>query len=184
MIGGGGGDGGVGEGFFVLVGILFGGWGKMCYFRLVNLVTMSRFFFYQEQCKLPSFFSRQEVKRWLEAVAKAYGRWVGTITYVFCDDAYILEVNRKYLEHDYYTDVITFDYTEGEVLAGDVFVSLDTVASNAEEYGTTYEEELHRVVVHAVLHLIGFKDKTETDAAVMREQENRCLELLKSMRNG
>ena len=156
----------------------------MCYFRLVNLVTMSRFFFYQEQCKLPSFFSRQEVKRWLEAVAKAYGRWVGTITYVFCDDAYILEVNRKYLEHDYYTDVITFDYTEGEVLAGDVFVSLDTVASNAEEYGTTYEEELHRVVVHAVLHLIGFKDKTEADAAVMREQENRCLELLKSMRNG
>ena len=106
---------------------------------------------------------------------------MGAISFIFCNDDYILDVNRKYLNHDYYTDVITFDYREGKVLSGDVFISLDTVQSNALEFGTTYEEELHRVIVHSVLHLIGFKDKSDNDAQEMRQNENHCLELLKTL---
>ena len=87
----------------------------------------------------------------------------------------------KYLNHDYYTDVITFDYREGKILSGDVFISLDTVQSNALEFNTTYEDELHRVIVHSVLHLIGYKDKTDEDARVMRLNENYCLGLLKTL---
>ena len=103
------------------------------------------------------------------------------MNYIFCDDEYILSVNRQYLQHDYYTDVITFDYSHGNILSGDVFISLDTVRSNADLFAVTYEEEFHRVLCHAVLHLIGFKDKTEPDSAQMRQNENICLDLLKTL---
>lgn len=142
---------------------------------------MSELFFYTEDCELPSFFSEEKMTEWLQVVARDYSREIGTISFIFCSDPYILDVNRKYLNHDYYTDVITFDYVEGDVLSGDVFISLDTVKSNSEEYRTTYEEELCRVIVHSVLHLIGYKDKTDEDAAEMRANENHCLELLKSL---
>ena len=128
-----------------------------------------------------SFFDEERVKQWLQAVADDYSFQLGTISFIFCNDDYILDVNRKYLNHDYYTDVITFDYSERKVLSGDVFISLDTVQSNALEFNTTYEDELHRVLVHSVLHLIGFKDKSDTDVKVMRQNENHCLELLKTI---
>lgn len=142
---------------------------------------MNELFFFTEDCEMPSFFSEKKVVEWLQVVARDYSRKIGTISFIFCSDDYILDVNRKYLNHDYYTDVITFDYVERDVLSGDVFISLDTVKSNSELYHASYEEELCRVIVHSVLHLIGYKDKTDKDAAEMRANENHCLELLKTL---
>lgn len=142
---------------------------------------MSEIYFYNEECEFPAFFSEEKVTRWLQLVAADYSLELGTISFIFCNDDYILDVNKKYLNHDYYTDVITFDYREGKVLSGDVFISLDTVQSNALEFGATYENELNRVIVHSVLHLIGFKDKSDEDAKEMRQNENHCLELLKTL---
>ncbi len=142
---------------------------------------MKDIFFYKEGVKeFPSFFSEQHTVQWLEVISKYYQKTLGSINFIFCDDAYILSVNRQYLKHDYYTDVITFDYCEGDILSGDVFISLDTVRSNAESFQVSFEEEFHRVVCHSVLHLIGFKDKTDEDSMEMRRNENNCLELLKS----
>ena len=142
---------------------------------------MNELFFFTEDCEMPSFFSEKKVVEWLQVVARDYSRKIGTISFIFCSDDYILDVNRKYLNHDYYTDVITFDYVERDVLSGDVFISLDTVKSNSAFYHASYEEELCRVIVHSVLHLIGYKDKTDKDAAEMRANENHCLELLKTL---
>ena len=142
---------------------------------------MDELFFFTEDCEMPSFFSEEKIRKWFRVVASDYSRKIGAISFIFCSDPYILDVNRKYLNHDYYTDVITFDYVEGEILSGDVFISLDTVKSNSEEYHTAYEEELNRVIVHSLLHLIGYKDKTDEDAAEMRSNENHCLELLKTL---
>ena len=142
---------------------------------------MRELLFFSEECDIPSFFNEERVKQWLQAVADDYSFQLGTISFIFCNDDYILDVNRKYLNHDYYTDVITFDYSERKILSGDVFISLDTVQSNALEFNTTYEDELHRVVVHSVLHLIGFKDKSDANAKEMRQNENHCLELLKTI---
>lgn len=142
---------------------------------------MGEIFFFNEGCELPSFLLTEKVKKWLDLVASDYSCRIGTISFVFCDDSYILDVNRKYLNHDYYTDVITFDYRENDILSGDVFISLDTVQSNALEFSTTFENELNRVMVHSVLHLIGFKDKTDEDAKLMRNNEDHCLGLLKTL---
>ena len=109
---------------------------------------------------------------WVNAVAKAHGKRCGAIAYVFVDDEKILEVNREFLQHDYYTDIITFDYTEGNKISGDLFISLDTVRTNAEDVGATYEEELHRVIIHGILHLCGYKDKSDSEAAQMRAKED------------
>ena len=126
--------------------------------------------------KMPSI-KRRETSAWVKAVAATYGKRVGEIAYIFCDDEKILEVNREYLQHDYYTDIITFDYTEGEVISGDLFISLDTVRTNAEQVGTTYDEELHRVIIHGILHLCGINDKGPGERAVMEAAENRALAL-------
>lgn len=142
---------------------------------------MREVLFYEEGVQLPPFFSASRVNRWLDVIASHYGKKTGALSFIFCKDEYMIEVNRKYLNHDYYTDVITFDYCEGEVLSGDIFISIDTVSSNACQYAPDFETEFHRVVCHAVLHLIGFKDKTESDSVVMRENENRCLDLLKTL---
>ncbi|MEI3155212.1 MAG: rRNA maturation RNase YbeY [Odoribacter sp.] len=138
-------------------------------------------FFKEGNVDYPSFFSDGIICQWLKIVAKHYERTLGSLNFIFCDDEYILSVNRQYLQHDYYTDVITFDYCERDILSGDIFISLDTVKSNSEIFGTTYENEFYRVVCHSVLHLIGFKDKTDPDAALMRKNENICLDLLKSV---
>ena len=138
--------------------------------------------FYKEgKTDYPSFFSDIRVCKWLKVIAEHYHRQLGALNFIFCDDDYILSVNRQYLNHDYYTDVITFDYCAGDVLSGDVFISLDTVKTNALEFNTSYDNEFHRVVCHSVLHLIGFKDKTEPDSIEMRRNENICLDLLKSL---
>ena len=117
------------------------------------------------------------VARWLKEVALREGCRIGDISVIFCSDPVILDVNRKYLGHDYYTDIITFDYCEEEVLNGDLFISVDTVLANAAEYGTMFHEELHRVIVHGVLHLIGYDDHTDADIAEMRMKENEYLAL-------
>ena len=119
--------------------------------------------------------------RWLSEVTSREGCRIGAVSIVFCSDPVILDVNRKYLGHDYYTDIITFDYCEEEVLNGDLFISVDTVCANSAEYGTTFHEELSRVIVHGLLHLIGYDDHTEADIAEMRMKENEALALLKTM---
>lgn len=125
--------------------------------------------------------SRRLTSAWVKAVADTYGKRVGEVAYIFCDDEKILEVNREYLEHDYYTDIITFDYSEGNRIAGDLFISLDTVASNAELFGRPYEEELHRVIIHGILHLCGIKDKEPGEREQMEQAENQALELRKKL---
>lgn len=107
-----------------------------------------------------------------------HGKRVGEVAYIFCSDEKILEVNRQYLNHDYYTDIITFDYTEGDVISGDIFISVDTVRSNADEFGVSFEKELNRIIIHGILHLCGFKDKQPDDKAEMTRQEDSALSLL------
>lgn len=115
--------------------------------------------------------------RWLKMVAGSEIRKIGDINIIFCSDNYILDVNMKYLQHDYFTDIITFDYCEGKVLSGDLFISVDSVRENSIEFGTDFEEELHRVIVHGVLHLIGYDDHTDEDKKVMRQKENYYLQM-------
>lgn len=133
--------------------------------------------YYCEGVKMP-VIRRRDTSAWIKTVAAGYGKTVGDIAYVFCDDAKILEVNRQYLQHDYYTDIITFDYTEGDRISGDLFISLDTVRSNAAAQGTDYNEELHRVIVHGILHLCGIDDKGPGEREVMEAAENRALAML------
>ena len=127
-----------------------------------------------ENVKLPNI-RRRDTSRWIRAVAATYGKKVGEVGYLFCDDNKILEVNREYLGHDYYTDIITFDYNEGNVLNGDLVISLDTVKTNAEKFGKTYDEELHRVIIHGVLHLCGINDKGPGEREIMEAAENKAL---------
>ncbi len=128
---------------------------------------------------------RRNISAWIKAVAATYGKRVGDIGYIFCNDDKILEVNRQYLQHDYYTDIITFDYCDDALLtgkkdtiAGDLFISLDTVRTNAEQQGTTYDEELHRVIIHGILHLCGINDKGPGEREIMEREENKALKLL------
>ena len=114
---------------------------------------------------------------WIRAVAATYGKKVGDVNYIFCNDERILEVNREYLQHDYYTDIITFDYTEGDTISGDLFISLDTVKSNSEQFATEYDEELHRTIIHGILHLCGINDKGPGEREIMEAAENRALEM-------
>lgn len=123
---------------------------------------------------------RREISAWIKNVASVYGKKVGDIAYIFCNDDKILEVNREYLQHDYYTDIITFDYTEENVVAGDIFISLDTVRSNSELLGVPYRQELHRVIIHGILHLCGIDDKGEGEREIMEKEENKALTMLSS----
>ncbi|MBF1461514.1 rRNA maturation RNase YbeY [Prevotella pallens] len=129
-----------------------------------------------EDVKLPTI-KKRETTRWIKKVAATYGRKVGEIGYMFVNDEKILEVNNEYLGHDYYTDVITFDYCEGNILNGDIVISLDTVRTNAEKFGKTYEEELYRVIIHGILHLCGINDKGPGEREIMEENENKALAL-------
>lgn len=123
------------------------------------------------------FRERDLNNRWLRTVAESEMKRIGDIAVIFCSDGYLLDVNRKYLGHDYFTDIITFDYCEGERLSGDLFISVDSVRENAVEYGTEFGNELNRVMVHGLLHLIGYDDHTEEDVKTMREKENHYLEI-------
>ena len=132
-----------------------------------------------EGVRMPKI-KKRDTSAWIKAVAASYGRKVGEIGYLFVDDEKILEVNREYLGHDYYTDVITFDYDEDETVSGDIVISLDTVRSNAQLFGKTYEEELYRVIIHGILHLCGINDKGPGEREIMEAAENKAL----AMRNG
>lgn len=121
------------------------------------------------------------VEAWIEEVAKAHRRIVGTLSYIFCNDPKILEVNRQFLQHDYFTDIITFDDCRGKLLRGDMFISLDTVATNAVQQGAAYREELLRVIVHGVLHLCGINDKGPGEREIMEAHENEALAMLSTM---
>lgn len=120
---------------------------------------------------------RRENSAWVKAVAATYGKKVGDIAYIFVDDEKILEVNRQYLQHDYYTDIITFDYTEEDVISGDLFISLDTVRTNALQVGSTYEQELNRVIIHGILHLCGINDKGPGEREIMEAAEDHALKM-------
>lgn len=124
---------------------------------------------------------RKKVSEWIRKVAAGYGLNVADIAYVFCDDGKILEVNRQFLQHDYYTDIITFDYSTDRYIGGDLFISLDTVRSNAELVGAGYEEELHRVIIHGILHLCGLNDKGPGERELMEAAENRALNIYREI---
>lgn len=126
--------------------------------------------------KMPNI-KKRETSAWIKAVAATYGRKIGEVGYMFVDDKKILEVNNEYLGHDYYTDVITFDYDEDDTVNGDIVISLDTVRTNAELFGKTYEEELHRVIIHGILHLCGINDKGPGERELMEAAENKALAL-------
>ena len=130
-----------------------------------------------ENVKMPAL-RRRDTSAWIRRVAAGYGKRVGEVGYLFCDDAKILEVNREFLQHDYYTDIITFDYCEGDTLNGDIVISLDTVRSNAGLLGKDYDEELHRVIIHGILHLCGQNDKGPGERDQMEAAENKALAIL------
>ena len=129
-----------------------------------------------ENVKFPNI-KRRETTAWIKRVATTYGKKVGEIGYLFCDDEHILDVNNEYLGHDYYTDIITFDYCEDDVLNGDLVISLDTVRSNAVLFGKAYDEELHRVIIHGILHLCGLNDKGPGEREQMEAAEDAALKL-------
>ena len=137
--------------------------------------------YFSEDIKF-DFKGRRENNAWLKAVAESEVKRLGDINIIFCSDNYILDVNQRYLGHDYFTDIITFDYCEGNVLSGDLFISIDTVRDNASFYGAdSFENELQRVMVHGLLHLIGYDDHTPEQQAVMREKENYYLDFRAKM---
>ena len=120
---------------------------------------------------------RQRVKSWLASLAKHHNRALGDLSIVSCSDKELLTYNRQYLDHDTYTDIITFDHTEGKTLSGDLLISFDRVSENAENHGVVFQEELRRVMAHGMLHLAGFKDKTPADATAMRQAEDHALQM-------
>ena len=136
--------------------------------------------YYTENINLPKKFKRRQATQWIKNIIRNHAKQLGAIVYLFCDDEKILEINRQYLQSDYYTDIITFDYTEGTVLSGDIYISMDTVKSNSEKYKTDFLEELHRVIIHGVLHLCGIKDKTEDEQMQMTQEEDKALEILRT----
>jgi probable rRNA maturation factor len=114
---------------------------------------------------------------WIEGVILSEGKELGELTYIFCDDEYLLEINQQYLNHDDFTDIISFDYTEGEVISGDIFISIERVADNAKDLNVSFEEELKRVIIHGVLHYCGYKDKSDSDAVLMRSKEDEKIQM-------
>lgn len=114
---------------------------------------------------------------WIEKVIVSEGRKLEELSYIFCDDEYLFELNKEYLQHDTYTDIITFDYSVGKILQGDIYISTQRVSENSKEYGVSFDEELRRVIIHGVLHLCGYRDKTEEEASLMRLKEEEKMKL-------
>jgi len=135
--------------------------------------------FYTEGVEMPCI-NKTEIRNWVKNIVEQHSKRLGPISYIFCDDKKILEVNQNFLKHDYYTDIITFDYTEGDKVSGDLFISLDTVRTNAEQFGQEYDTELHRVIIHGILHLCGINDKGPGEREIMEAEENKALEILKN----
>ena len=134
--------------------------------------------FQAEDIDFPKIIKKRETANWIKSVAGNHGKKVKDISYIFCSDDKILKINQQYLKHDFYTDIITFDYSEDDTISGDIFISLDTVLSNSQKYQTLYNEELHRVIIHGILHLCGVNDKNDADAKLMRKEEDNALQML------
>ena len=132
-----------------------------------------------EDIEMPQI-NEDETSAWICRVADSYGKHIGEIAYIFCSDKKILEVNNQYLHHDYYTDIITFDYCVGNVISGDLFISVDSVRENSMYFKTKFEDELDRVIVHGLLHLIGYDDHTDEQQELMRRKENYYLSIRNS----
>jgi probable rRNA maturation factor len=130
--------------------------------------------FLHENVKAPNLRKR-DVTQWIKKTAEQYGKKTGEIAFIFCNDDKILEINRQYLQHDYYTDIITFDYSQHNIISGDIFISLDTVKTNAEKFGVDFNQELHRIIIHGILHLCGQDDKTPESRKAMTAKENEAL---------
>lgn len=130
--------------------------------------------YFSEDIEMPDI-NQEETTAWIKKVANTYNKYIGEISYIFCSDNKILEVNNQYLQHDYFTDIITFDYCKGNRLAGDIFISLDTVKSNSESFHTQYTEELNRTIIHGILHLCGINDKGPGEREIMEAAENKAL---------
>jgi len=124
-----------------------------------------------------SLSDSDNISNWILDVATIEGKVIGDLSYIFCDDSYLLNINKEYLDHDYFTDIITFDYTEDNIISGDIFISIDRVKENAYNLNLSFIDELHRVIIHGVLHLCGYKDKTEIEASTMRQLEDNSLTL-------
>lgn len=122
------------------------------------------------------FNKRRANSKWLKSAIALENKKLGDISIIYCSDDYLLEINKQYLSHDYYTDVITFNYCEGDLISGDIFISVDTIKANAEEYGASFDNELCRVMVHGLLHLIGYDDDCESNQLIMRQKEDFYLE--------
>ena len=144
---------------------------------------MSNITYIAQGIDLPGF-NQYIVNQWIEAVTRTFDKSVGNLTYIFCTDEKIIEVNREFLQHDYFTDIITFDYSNRRRISGDMFISLDTVRSNAALFGKSYDDELMRVVIHGVLHLVGINDKGVGEREIMEKHENDALDLLRIIQNG
>lgn len=119
-----------------------------------------------------------KISNWISQVIDKNGFTEGELNYIFCDDDYLLKLNVEFLEHDTFTDIISFDYTIGKLISGDIFISVERVVENSKKFTQTFDNELNRVVIHGILHYFGFKDKSDVDKVIMREQENKCLALL------
>ncbi|MCF8256443.1 MAG: rRNA maturation RNase YbeY [Flavobacteriales bacterium] len=133
-------------------------------------------FFSEDTEFLPD--QQEKLSQWIVKVIESEGKTPGAVSFIFCSDEYLLKMNIDHLQHDYYTDIITFDYCEGPVISGDLFISVDRVRENAADLSIAFEEELHRVMVHGVLHLLGHGDKTEPEQKAIRAREDGCLALL------
>lgn len=120
----------------------------------------------------------EKIQNWISACIETYGFKEGELNYIFCDDAYLLKLNVEFLEHDTLTDILSFDYTMGKLISGDIFISVERVIENAEIFSQTFDNELNRVMIHGILHYMGFKDKNEMDKKIMRAEEDKCLALL------
>lgn len=119
----------------------------------------------------------RKYEKWIERVIASEERKLEEISYIFCDDEYLLNLNEEFLKHDTYTDIITFDYSVGKILQGDIYISTERVKENSDEFNVSFEEELRRVIIHGVLHLCGYKDKTKEQSLLMRQKEEEKMEL-------
>lgn len=131
---------------------------------------------FSEECSF-RLKGKLKIKRWIKQVVENYGYKLGEVSYVFCSDERILEVNKQYLSHDFYTDIITFDYVERERVSGDIFISIDRVEENAQDFNVSFQQELLRVIIHGVLHLLGFEDHSQEEQQLMRQKENEAIAL-------
>lgn len=132
--------------------------------------------YFNEDIAFPKV-KRRITSSWIKQVISIEEKRVGDISFIFCSDEYLLDVNRKYLNHDYYTDIITFDNVEGNVINGDIFISVDRVKENSIDFETSFDNEIHRILIHGVLHLLGYKDKAKSDKLLMTEKEDLYLKL-------